>query len=84
MEEHLKLKKNKVDSSGAAILRPNRKNKSISVKGGDFEKDFESITDTIKYFDTLNIKLDRKTLYLRLKDGEIYKSFYFIIITIIV
>lgn len=74
MEEHLKLKMNKDDSSGAAV---NRKNKAISVKGGDFEKDFESITDTIKYFYTLNIKLDRKTLYLRLKDGEIYKSFYF-------
>lgn len=74
MEEHLKLKMNKDDSSGAAV---NRKNKSISVKGGDFEKDFESITDTIKYFNTLNIQLDRKTLYLRLKDGKIYKSFYF-------
>lgn len=72
MEEHLKLKINKDDSS-----KVNRKNKCVSVKGGDFEKDFESITDTIKYFDTLNIKLDRKTLYLRLKDGEIYKSFYF-------
>lgn len=74
MEEHLKLKMNKDDYSGAAV---NRKNKSISVKRGDFEKDFESITDTIKYFETLNIKLDRKTLYLRLKDGKIYKSFYF-------
>jgi hypothetical protein len=74
MEEHLKLKMNKDDSSGPAV---NRKNKSISVKGGDFEKDFESITDTIKYFNTLNIQLDRKTLYLRLKDGKIYKSFYF-------
>lgn len=71
MEEHLKLKINK-DSS-----KVNRKNKSVLVKGKDFEKDFGSITDTIKYFDTLNIKLDRKTLYLRLKDGEIYKSFYF-------
>lgn len=71
MEEHLKLKINK-DSS-----KVNRKNKSVLVKGKGFEKDFGSITDTIKYFDTLNIKLDRKTLYLRLKDGEIYKSFYF-------
>ena len=40
-------------------------------------KEFESITDTIKYFNTLNIKLDRKTLYLRLKDGKIYKDYYF-------
>jgi hypothetical protein len=33
--------------------------------------------DTIKYFDTLNIKLDRKTLNIRLKDGQIYKDYYF-------
>ena len=58
-------------------LKINRKNKPIFVKGENFEKEFESITDTIKYFDTLNIKLDRKTLYLRLKDGKIYKDYYF-------
>lgn len=34
MEEHLKLSINKEDRSGAATLRPNRKNKSVSVKGG--------------------------------------------------
>lgn len=72
MEEHLKLNLNKDNRS-----KVNRKNKSILVKGGTFEKDFESITNTIKYFNTLNIKLDRKTLYLRLKDGEIYKGYYF-------
>jgi hypothetical protein len=33
--------------------------------------------DTVKYLDTLNIKLDRKTLNNRLKDGKIYKDFYF-------
>lgn len=54
MEEHLKLKINKDDYSGAAV---NRKNKSVSVKGIGFEKYFESITHTIKYFETLNIKL---------------------------
>jgi hypothetical protein len=32
---------------------------------------------TVKYFDTLNIKLDRKTLNNRLKDGKIYNDFYF-------
>ena len=50
---------------------------AILVKGESFEKEFESITDTIKFFNTLNVKLDRKTLYLRLKDGKIYKDYYF-------
>jgi len=31
---------------------------------------------TVKYFDTLNIKLDRNTLNNRLKDGKIYKDYY--------
>jgi len=73
IEEYKKLKVNKdLDS-----LKVNRKNKAISVKGENFKKEFESITDTIKYFDSLNIKLDRKTLYLRLKDRKIYKNYYF-------
>ena len=67
-------KKLKVDTDSLII---NRKNKPISVKGENFDKKFESITDTIKYFDTLNIKLDRKTLDLRLKDGKIYKNYFF-------
>jgi len=50
---------------------------AILVKGESFEKEFESITDTIKFFNTLNVKLDRKALYLRLKDGKIYKDYYF-------
>nr|YP_009072391.1 hypothetical protein SBORM_0123 [Sclerotinia borealis]AIJ56815.1 hypothetical protein SBORM_0123 [Sclerotinia borealis] len=49
------------------LLKVNRKNKPILVKGKNFEQNFESITDTIKFFNTLNIKLDRKTLYIRLK-----------------
>jgi len=32
---------------------------------------------TVKYFDTLNIKLDSKTLIYRLKDGKIYNDYYF-------
>lgn len=71
MDEYLKLK---VDKSS---LKLNRKNKSLVVKGVNFDKEFESILSTIKYFETLNIKLDRKTLYLRLKDGAIYKGYYF-------
>lgn len=82
MEEHLKLAplttKRVINKDG--ISKVNRKNKPVSVKRGDLasaEKDFESIRETIKYFETLNIKLDRKFLYLRLKDGKIYKGFYF-------
>jgi hypothetical protein len=48
MDEYLKFKVN----SGAASLKGNRKNKSILVKREDFEKRFDSITDTIKYFKT--------------------------------
>jgi hypothetical protein len=40
-------------------------------------EEFESITDTIKYFLKINIKLDRKSLYLHLKDGKSYKGYYF-------
>ena len=69
-------KKLKVDAD-LDTLKVNRKNKPIVVKGENFEKEFESITDTIKYFGTLNIKLDRKALYLHLKDGEKYKNYSF-------
>jgi len=73
IDEYKKLKVDTdLDSS-----KVNRKNKSVLVKGDNFDKEFESITNTIKYFDTLNIKLDRKTLYLRLKDNKIYKNYYF-------
>nr|AMX22278.1 GIY-YIG endonuclease [Cryphonectria parasitica] len=72
IDEYLKLKVDK-DS-----LKVNKKNKPILVKGENFEKEFESILSAINYFETsLNIRLDRKTLYLRLKDGGIYKSYYF-------
>jgi len=59
------------------LLKVNRKNKSILVKGKKFKRNFESITDTIKFFNTLKIKLDRKSLYLHLKDGKLYKGYYF-------
>nr|UEX92742.1 hypothetical protein [Ophiocordyceps lanpingensis] len=60
IDEYKKLKVNPdLDS-----LKINKKNKPILVKGENFEKQFESITDTIKYFDSLNIKLDRKSLNL--------------------
>jgi hypothetical protein len=67
-------KKLKIDTY---LLKVNKKNKPILVKGENLQKEFESITDTIKYFETLNISLDRKTLNTRLKDGKIYKDYYF-------
>lgn len=73
IDEYKKLKVD-ADSDSSKV---NRKNKPILVKGENFDKCFESITDTIKYFDTLDIKLDRKTLYLRLKDGKKYKDYSF-------
>lgn len=73
MDEYKKLK---VDAD-LDTLKVNRKNKPILVKGENFEKEFQSITDTIKYFGTLNIKLDRKALYLHLKDGKKYKNYSF-------
>jgi hypothetical protein len=66
----------KVDTS-LDSLKSNIKNKPILVIGENFEKEFESITDTIKYFNSLSIKLDRKTLNLRLKNGKLYKNFCF-------
>lgn len=69
-------KKLKVDTD-LALLKINRKNKPILVKGENFEKEFESITDTIEYFNSLNIKLDRKALYLHLKEGKNYKDYFF-------
>ena len=72
MDEYKKL-----NIKNYSLLTVNRKNKPLLVKGENFEKQFDKITDTIKYFDTLNIKLDRKTLNIRLKDGKIYKDYYF-------
>jgi len=67
-------KKLKIDTD---LLKVEKKNKPLLVKGENLEKEFESIKDTIKYFKTLNISLDRKTLYTRLKDGKVYKDYYF-------
>jgi len=69
-------KKLKVDTD-LALLKVNKKNKPILVKGENFDKEFESITDTIEYFNSLNIKLDRKALYLHLKAGKKYKDYSF-------
>jgi hypothetical protein len=73
IDEYKKLKLNR----NLDLLKFNRKNKSILVKGENFKRNFESITDTIKFFNTLNIKLDRKSFYIHLKDGKLYKGYYF-------
>jgi hypothetical protein len=64
-------------SKGINQVIENKKIKSVLVKGDNLNNVFNSITDTIKYFDSINVKLDRKTLYLRLKDGKSYKGYYF-------
>jgi len=63
---------------GTDSIKVNKKNKPIIVVKDNEKKEFESISDTIKYFDSINIKLDRKNLYLSLKDGKLYKGYYFI------
>jgi len=80
MDEYKKV--DTYSSGGGTLLKQDatqKKNKAISVKGENplWQKDFDSIMDTVKYFDTLNIRLDRKTLNLRLRDGKIYKNYYF-------
>ena len=79
IKEYKKFKKESIlsakDNINNIIL--NKKNKPLLVKNENFEKEFESILDTIKNFNDLGVKLDRKTLYLRLKDGKIYKGYYF-------
>ena len=59
------------------IPKVNKKNRPVLVKGPYFEKEFETITDTIKYFMSIGIKLDRKYLTIKLKNGEPYKGYYF-------
>lgn len=77
IDEYKKAAQKIVPQSSNDSLKVNKKNKPIFVRGQNFEKEFESIMVTVKYFDTLNIKLDRKTLNNRLKDGKIYKDYYF-------
>ena len=59
------------------IPKVNKKNRPVLVKGPDLKKEFETITDTIKYFESIGIKLDRKYLTIKLKNGEPYKGYYF-------
>lgn len=73
IDEYKNLKGHGVSDS----LKVNRQKKPILVKGDNLEKEFKSIADAIKYFNSFGVHLDRKTLYLRLKDGKKYKDYYF-------
>jgi hypothetical protein len=66
-----------IPQSSNDSLKVNKKNKPILVRGQNFEKEFESIMGTVKYFETLNIKLDRNTLNNCLKDGNFYIDYFF-------
>src|SRR5690606_29515571 len=70
-------KKNRV--SRATLEKVNKKNKPIIVKSISYneEHSFLSIMDTIRYFETKGIKLDRKMLNIYLKKGGVYKGFTF-------
>lgn len=65
--------------SREAIQQVNKKNKPFIVKSlsDSREQSFLSITDTIRYFETQGVKLDRKMLYIYLKKGGTYKGFTF-------
>lgn len=71
IDEHKKYQ----DRSDLLIL--NKKNKPVLVKGNNFEKEFASITNTIEFFKAIKIKLDRKALFLSLKNGKPYKGYNF-------
>jgi hypothetical protein len=59
------------------VIKLIKKNKGILVNNDTFSKEFDSIMDTIRYFENISIKLDRKILNTRLKDGKLYKGYYF-------
>lgn len=67
-------KKLKVDID---TLKLNNKNKPLLVKGENFEKVFDSILDAVRYFENIGIKLDRKTLNVRINSGKEYKGYFF-------
>jgi hypothetical protein len=69
--------KNLKGKSDSEFLIANKKNKPLLAKKENFEKEFESIMDTVQYFKVLGISLDRKTLNARLKNGKEYKGYYF-------
>ena len=67
-------KKLKVDID---ILNINKKNKALLVKGENFEMEFDSIMDTVRYFNNIGIILERKTLNKKINRGKEYKGYLF-------
>lgn len=68
--------------SGLDEIPPiNKKNKALVVKSlrlnNDEIKTFDSIMNTVRYFDSLDIKLDRKSLNVALETGKPYKDYTF-------
>lgn len=70
-------KKNNININ--ALEPTNKKNKPLVVKSisDNSEKTFFSIMDTVRYYDTQGIKLDRKTINRYLKNGGVYKGLTF-------
>lgn len=71
IDEYKKLNKDSTSFQEGATL-VNKKNKGVLVNNGAFSKEFESIMDTVRYFENINIKLGacrlrRKILNSRLK-----------------
>ena len=69
-----------------ALKYSNKKNKAILVKKVNLSsnentveeyKEFNSIVETILYFKNLGINLDRKTLYISIKNRKNYKGYFF-------
>lgn len=56
-----------------------KKNKGLTVKSisDNSEKVFFSIMDTVRYYETKGIKLDRKSINRSLVKGEVYKGLTF-------
>lgn len=71
IEEYKKLKVDLED------VKFNKKNKPLLVTGKNFEKEFDSILDAVKYFKNLGIDLDRKTLNIKINNGKEYKGYVF-------
>ena len=67
-------KKLKVDID---ILNINKKNKTLLVKGENFEMEFDSIMDTARYFKSIGIILVIKTLNMKINKGKQYKGYLF-------
>jgi hypothetical protein len=65
----------------AEIPPINKKNKALVVKSlrlnNDEIKTFDSIMNAVRYFDSLDIKLDRKSLNVALETGKPYKDYTF-------